>query len=47
MGALKTPSLYGPLIFGFVLISYLGSVPFWWWAGKDYKKFMEEKELLD
>jgi hypothetical protein len=47
MGALANPALYGPLIFGFVLLSYLGSVPFWWQAGKDYKKFMEEKDLLD
>jgi len=30
MGALANPALYGPLIFGFVLLSYLGSVPFWW-----------------
>ena len=44
MGALTNPKLYGPLITTFVGISYLGSIPFWYMAGKNYKKFMEEKD---
>ena len=44
MGALTNPKLYGPLITTFVGISYLGSIPFWYNAGKNYKKFMEEKD---
>lgn len=47
MGALKNPALYGPLIFAFVFFSYLGSVPFWYMAGKEYKKFIEEKRLRE
>jgi len=44
MGALSNPALYGPLITGFVAISYWGSIPFWWAAGKSYKKHMDEAE---
>ena len=28
----------------FVAFSYLGSIPFWWLAGKYYKKHMVEKD---
>jgi hypothetical protein len=44
MGCLTNPKLYGPLITSFVFLSYLGSIPFWWLAGKSYKKFMEDKD---
>ena len=44
MGCLTTPALYGPLITTFVGLSYLGSIPFWWKAGKAYKNFMEAKD---
>lgn len=43
-GALTNPVLYGPLITGFVGLSYLGSIPFWFKAGKAYKKHMEKKD---
>jgi hypothetical protein len=36
--------LYGPIITFFVTASYFGSIPFWWNAGKDYEKFMKQKD---
>lgn len=44
MGALANPTLYGPILTGFVALSYLGSIPFWWNAGKHYKNHMEEAD---
>ena len=44
MGCLANPTLYGPLITTFVGLSYLGSIPFWWRAGANYKKHMEAKD---
>jgi len=44
MGCLANPKLYGPLITTFVFLSYLGSIPFWWLAGKAYKKHMVDKD---
>lgn len=44
MGAFANPKLYGPLITSFVALSFLGSIPFWWLAGKSYKKFMDDKD---
>jgi len=44
MGCLANPALYGPLITGFVALSYWGSIPFWWAAGKSYKKHLEDAE---
>ena len=46
-GALTNPALYGPLITAFVAFGYIGSLPFWWKAGKAYKNFMEEKEAKE
>jgi len=43
-GVLANPTLYGPLITGFCALSYLGSLPFWFRAGKHYKKYMEDKD---
>lgn len=43
-GCLANPALYGPLITASIGFSYIGSIPFWWMAGKEYKKFMEEKD---
>jgi hypothetical protein len=47
MGCLQNPALYGPIITAFVSLSYLGSVPFWWKAGKEYKKYMDEKDAQE
>lgn len=44
IGALANPALLGPLITGAVGICYLGSIPFWYKAGKAYKEFMEKKD---
>lgn len=44
VGALANPALYGPLITAFVAFGYIGSLPFWYNAGKAYKEVMEEKE---
>ena len=44
MGALSNPTLYGPILTGFVALSYLGSIPFWWNAGKHYKSHMEAED---
>lgn len=44
MGCIANPAMYGPLITAFVAFSYLGSLPFWWRAGANYKKFMEDKD---
>ena len=41
VGAIANPTLYGPLIAGFTLFGYVGLIPFWWRAGKHYKKHME------
>lgn len=43
-GALTNPAMYGPLITAFVAFGYIGSLPFWYKAGKYYKQVMEEKE---
>lgn len=34
----SNPTLYGPILTLFCLIGYGGSVPFFWKAGKEYKK---------
>ena len=44
LGCLVNPAMYGPLITSFVGLSYLGSIPFWFKAGKAYKKHMEDKD---
>ena len=44
LGVLTNPALYGPLITVFAALSYLGSIPFWWRAGKHYKGFMEKRD---
>lgn len=31
-------TLYGPLLALFTAVGYLGSVPFFWLAGKEYEK---------
>jgi hypothetical protein len=33
--------MYGPLIAGFSILGFCGSIPFWYLAGKNYKKDME------
>ena len=44
VGALSNPVLLGPIITSFVGVTYLGSIPFWFWAGKNYKAFMEKRD---
>jgi hypothetical protein len=44
LGAQTNPYIYGPLITGCVTASYLGSIPFWWKAGKEYKDFKIKQE---
>ena len=36
--------MYGPLITASIGLSYVGSIPFWYKAGKEYTKFMEERD---
>ena len=42
IGAAANPALYGYVLTGFAFLGYWGSVPFWWLAGKSYKKYMSE-----
>ena len=42
LGAATNPSIYGKLIWIWSMIGYIGSVPFFWKGGKEYKKFIEE-----
>jgi predicted MFS family arabinose efflux permease len=42
LGAAANPAIYGKVLTVFALIGYWGSVPFWWLAGRSYKKHMEE-----
>ena len=44
LGAQANPFIYGPLITGCVAVSYIGSIPFWWMAGKEYREFKIKKE---
>jgi len=39
-GAISNPALYGPIITGMVILGFGGSCPFWYLAGKDYKRQM-------
>jgi MFS family permease len=34
------PAMYGPLIAGFSVLGFIGSVPFWYMAGKGYRNHM-------
>ena len=43
LGAAANPAIYGKLVAIFALVGYWGSIPFWWLAGKSYKKHMEER----
>ena len=43
-GCLANPALYGPMITAFIGLSYVGSIPFWWKAGKEYTKYMKERD---
>jgi len=37
-GCVANPAMYGPLITALVVVGFGGSVPFWFLAGKEYKK---------
>lgn len=45
IGVFANPALYGPLITGAVGITYLGSIPFWYKAGKAYKE-LDRKSVV-
>lgn len=47
VGVLANPTLYGPMLTAVCFLSYLGSIPFWWKAGKAYKAHMEERDRLE
>ena len=36
--------MYGPLIAAFSICGFLGSIPFWYKAGKGYRDYMVEQE---
>jgi len=44
LGAAANPAIYGQLIFVWNVIGYVGSVPFFWKAGQEYKKFVENRD---
>ena len=46
-GAVANPTVYGPLIAGFSVLGFIGSVPFWFRAGRHYKNHMAEKQRLE
>lgn len=45
-GAAANPAIYGNILTGFALLGYWGSIPFWWLAGKSYKRHMEEQKAV-
>ena len=38
------PSLYGPLVAAFVIAGYIGSAIFYWRAGNEFSKLIEDKK---
>jgi hypothetical protein len=42
LGAVANPRIYGYLIWIWSMIGYIGSVPFFWKGGKEYKKYIEK-----
>jgi MFS family permease len=46
-GCFTNPAMYGPLITAAIGVSYLGSIPFWWKAGKEYTKYMKAKDAQE
>jgi hypothetical protein len=42
-GAIGNPALYGPIITAMVVVGFGGSCPFWFMAGREYKKAMLAK----
>lgn len=40
LGAAANPSIYGFLLTGSTILGYGGSVPFFWLAGREYKRYM-------
>ena len=44
LGASGNPAVYGTVISIFASAGYWGSIPFWYLAGKSYKKNMEERQ---
>ena len=43
-GAGDDPRIYGYVLTFFAGLGYWGSIPFWWLAGKSYKKYMEDSQ---
>ena len=46
-GAVANPTMYGPLITFTTFIGFLGSCPWWYLAGKNYKRIMLEKQKAE
>ena len=46
-GVVQNPTLYGPLISAFITFGYAVSSVFYWKAGKNYKKIMLERDMLE
>jgi len=46
-GAVANPTIYGPLITLTTFIGFLGSCPWWYFAGKNYKRIMLEKQKAE
>ena len=42
LGVAANPGIYGTLLAVFACFGYWGSIPFWYLAGKSYKKHMED-----
>jgi hypothetical protein len=43
-GAAADPKIYGYVLTFFAGLGYWGSIPFWWLAGRSYKKYMEDSQ---
>jgi hypothetical protein len=41
----ENPELYGKFLFFFVLVSYGGSLPFFYLSGREYTKFKKAEEI--
>jgi hypothetical protein len=46
-GAAANPAVYGPLITFTTLVGFVGSCPWWYLAGKNYREFMLKKREED
>jgi len=47
MNCSLNPLLYGKLCFWGSVVGYIGSIPAFWLAGKNYSKFLKEKRYQE